>query len=90
MAAKKEAPPRRPSFSARCGPVEAAAWMNERKDGTPFYSCTFKRTYRDGDEYKESSSYGERDCLALARVALEAQAWIAQQMREAATSEDAA
>lgn len=90
MAVKKEAPARRPAHSVRIGPVEAAVWENERKDGTPFYSVAFKRTYKDGEDWKESSSYGERDCLSLARAALEAQAWIGQQMREAAASEDAA
>lgn len=90
MAAKKEAPAKRPAHSVRVGPIEAAIWGNERKDGTPFYSVTFKRSYKDGEEWKESSSYGERDCITLARAALESQAWIAQQMREAAASEEAA
>lgn len=91
MAAKKEAPPRRPAHSVRVsGAIEAAIWQNERKDGTPFYSVTFKRSYKDGDDWKESASYGERDCLSLARAALEAAAWISQEMRTAAASEDAA
>lgn len=91
MAVKKEAPARRPVHSVRVGSIEAAIWGNEKKDGTPFLSVTFKRSYKgDGDEWKESSSYGERDCLSLARAALEAQAWIGQQMREAAVSEGAA
>lgn len=90
MAAKKEAPPRRPAHAVRVGAVEAAIWQNERKDGTPFYSVTFKRSYKDGDDWKESPSYGERDCVSLARAALEATAWISQEMRSAAASEDAA
>jgi hypothetical protein len=91
MAAKKQAPARRPVHSVRIGPIEAAVWQNEKKDGgAPFYSVTFKRNYKDGEDWKESSSYGERDCLSLARAALDAQAFIAQQMREAAASERAA
>lgn len=91
MAAKKEASAKRPAHSVRVGPIEAAIWSNERKDGTPFHSVTFKRSYKDdADEWRQSNAYGERDCITLARAALEAQAWIAQQLRDAATSEDAA
>lgn len=91
MAAKKEALARRPVHSVRIGPVEAAIWRNETKDSRPFFSVTVKRSYKDeSDTWRDSGSYGERDCLALARAVLEAQAWIGQQMREAAASEDAA
>jgi hypothetical protein len=90
MAAKKEASAKRPAHSVRVGPIEAAIWSNERKDGTPFLSVSFKRSYKDGDDWKESSSYGERDCITLARAALEAHAWIAQRVREDAASEEAA
>lgn len=83
MARGEKREPRRPAHTVRVGAVEAAVWQNEGKSGV-FYATTFKRSYRDGEEWKESDSYGERDLLALARCALDAQAFIAQQMRDAA------
>lgn len=74
---------RRPVFNAKYGAVEAAVWQNDGQKGA-WFATTFKRSYRDGEEWKESDSYGERDLLSLARCALDAQAFIAQQMREAA------
>jgi hypothetical protein len=83
MPKSEKTKPRRPSHTVRYGAVEAAVWQNEGKGGA-FYATTFKRSYRDGEEWKDSDSYGERDLLNLARCALDAQAFIAQQMREAA------
>lgn len=78
-----KASPRRPSHTVKIGAIEAAVWENEGKNGT-FYATTLKRTFRDGEEWKESNSYGERDLLNLARAALDCQAFIAEKMREAA------
>jgi len=83
MAKGEKAKPRRPVFNAKYGAVEAAVWQNDGEKGA-WFATTFKRSYRDGEEWKESDSYGERDLLSLARCALDAQAFIAQQMREAA------
>ena len=75
--------PRRPVHTVRLGAIEAAVWENEGANGI-FFATTFKRSYRDGEEWKESDSYGERDLLALARCALDAQSFIAQRARDAA------
>jgi len=82
MAKSEKTKPRRPVFNAKHGAVEAAVWQNEGPNGT-WFAATVKRSYRDGEEWKDSDSYGERDLLNLARCALDAQAFIAQQMREA-------
>ncbi len=84
MSGYSEARGQRPTHAIRVGAVEAAIWRNERKDGSPFYSVTFKRSYLDeGRGWQESVSFAERECLVLARVALEAQSWIRTQAREA-------
>lgn len=91
MATKKEVAPKRPAFSSKVGPVEASVWPNNKKDGSLWFSVSFARSYKDSDDtWQRSQSYGERDCISLARAALEAAGWISQQMREAAASEDAA
>ncbi len=91
MAGHSETRGQRPSHSVRVGAVEAAIWRNERRDGVGFYSVTFKRSFKDDTRgWQESSSFGERECLVLARVALEAQAWIRSQGRSHAESPEPA
>ncbi|MEM7625885.1 MAG: hypothetical protein AAF333_09665 [Planctomycetota bacterium] len=53
------------------GSIAAAVWMNHTEAGDPFYVTTLSRTYRDPDsgEWKDSSSFGQRDLLAVAHVA---------------------
>jgi len=76
-----------PAKSIRLGAIEAAIWENEGKNG-PFYSVTVKRSYREGETWKDSGSFGERDCIALARIALEANAWIGTKLSETLPDDD--
>lgn len=52
------------------GSVSAAVWMNRTESGDPFYVTTLSRTYRDPEtgEWKDSTSFGQRDLLAVAHV----------------------
>jgi len=52
-------------------------WKNDGKNG-PFYSVTLSRSYKQGEEWKESSSYDEDDLLLLTELAKEAHAWMRQ------------
>ena len=60
----------------RIGLVQAAVWKNE---GTsqPFFNVTLQRSYKDGEEYKNSDSLGAGDLLNAAKVLCRAEAWIA-------------
>jgi hypothetical protein len=49
-------------------PVSAAIWKNEGSKGS-FYSVTFERTYKDGDQYKSSSSFTSDHLLTVAKIA---------------------
>jgi hypothetical protein len=49
-------------------PIAAAIWKNEGSKGT-WYSVTIQRTYKQGDEYKRSDSFGVEDLLTVAKVA---------------------
>ena len=73
------------SFRVASG-IEAAIWENEGKEGATYFNVTFKRSYfdKDAEDFKETSSYGERDCVSLAHAALLAQAWIGERMRDRA------
>ena len=62
---------KRPEATIKHGAVRAAIWKNDSKKG-PFLNVTFSRTYKDGDAFKESSSYGAADLKNLIVAAVEA------------------
>ena len=69
---------KRPIQTIRRGYVEAAIWQNKTDNG-PMYNVTFSRTYKDGEELKNSSSFGIGDLFRVARLALLADDYIHQQ-----------
>ena len=50
-------------------------WKNDSDKG-PWYSVTPGRTYKQGDQWKESDSFGVDDLLPLAKLLDEAHSWI--------------
>ena len=68
---------KKPIENIKLGLIEAAIWQNEGSNGT-FYNVTVSRSYKDGDTWKKSDSYG-RDDLPLVCKALDmAHTWILQ------------
>jgi hypothetical protein len=55
--------------------IAVAIWKNDGKNG-PFYSVTLSRRYKQGEQWKESSSYDEDDLLLLTELLAEAHSWI--------------
>ncbi len=53
-------------------PLRAAIWANHTREGDLYYSVTFDRTYKDGDDWKYTDSFRRSDLLALAKLADEA------------------
>lgn len=53
--------PQRPATSIRAGGVKATVWENQTKDGNSYYSITLSRSYKDGEEWKETNSYYRDD-----------------------------
>ncbi len=71
----------RPIQTIRYGSVRAAIWRNIVDNGNasrPLYNVTFSRSYKDENEWKDSSSFGSDDLLVLAKCADEAHTWIAR------------
>ena len=66
---------KKPVHEIRIGLIRAAIWRNENENGT-WYNVTFERLYKDGDEWKSSSSFGRDDLLVLAKVADQVHTWI--------------
>lgn len=63
-----------PAAKFRIGYVAATVWENDK-----FYNVVLSRTYKDGDEYKESSSLSHPDLMNAVKVLQRAENWIAAQ-----------
>ncbi len=71
-------PAKRPANEIRYGFVKVLVWENETSNGTR-YNVTAARLYKDGDEWKETSSFGRDDLLLLCKALNDAHSWIYQQ-----------
>lgn len=66
---------KRPVHEVRMGRVRAAIWENETQNGTR-HNVTLSRLYKDGDEWRDSTSFGRDDLPLVEKVAALAHAWI--------------
>ena len=66
---------KRPVHEVRMGRIKAAVWENETQNGTR-HNVTISRLYKDGDEWKDSTSFGRDDLPLVEKVAALAHAWI--------------
>jgi hypothetical protein len=76
--AKPAANKQPPAHEIRVNGVRATIWKNDTDKG-PRFNTTFERSYKDGEEWKTSSAFGQQDLLLLAHIATEAFRWIAEQ-----------
>jgi hypothetical protein len=65
----------RPVHELRMGRVRAAVWENETQNGTR-HNVTISRLYKDGDDWRDSTSFGRDDLPLVEKVASLAHAWI--------------
>jgi hypothetical protein len=70
--------PNKPAHEIRLNGVQASIWKNDTAQGAR-YNTTFKRYYKDGEEWKSSDAFGRDDLLTLGFVAAEALRWIMAQ-----------
>ncbi len=63
-----------PAAKFRVGFVTATVWENEK-----FYNTVLSKSYKDGDEYKDTDQLGHGDLLNGAKALERAEAWIASQ-----------
>ena len=72
----------KPVHMVRYRSLKGAIWRNVVDHGNssgPLYNVTFSRSYRDGEEWKDSSSFGFDDLLLLAKIANDCHMWIHEQ-----------
>ena len=69
---------KQPVRTFRLGRVRAKVWANETDDST-MYNVTPSRPYKDGETWKDSTSFSRGDLLALTKVLDQAHDWIWEQ-----------
>ena len=79
-----------PVHEEKLGRMKAVVWENATENGSMF-NVTFSRLYKDGDEWRESQSFGRDDCLLVARLAEIVAVWIYRhQAQQSSAAADAA
>ena len=63
----------------RSGSVSASVWRNDPDAGGTYFSVTFSRGYKRGDDWQDTQSFGARDLIDLRRVLASAEQFIADQ-----------
>lgn len=67
----------RPVHEIRLGRIRAAVWENQTANGVR-HNVTLTRLYKDGDKWKDSTSFGREDLPLLAKVVDMAHTWLYQ------------
>lgn len=68
----------KPIHEIRVNGIRATIWANQTEKGVR-YNTTFERSYKDGEDWKNTDSYGREDLLVMAYIAKEAFRWIVSQ-----------
>lgn len=65
----------RPVHEIRLGRIKAAIWENSTDNGSR-HNVTVSRLYKDGEQWKDSASFGRDDLPLVAKVVDQAHSWI--------------
>ena len=68
----------KPVHKIRIGNITASIWANEGQNGT-FYNVTVSRSYKDGDQWKDTNSFNRDDLLVVAKLSDLAHTWVCEQ-----------
>jgi hypothetical protein len=77
----------KPVHEIRMGRVRAAIWQNETEAGVR-HNVTFTRLYKDGEQWKDSTSFGRDDLPLLEKLAAAAHIWLYEGAAEPRPSEE--
>jgi hypothetical protein len=66
----------RPVHEIRLGRIRASVWTNESTGQDVWFNVSISRLYRDGNEWKTTTSFGRDDLPLVAKAAEMAYAWI--------------
>jgi len=79
----------RPVHEIRLGRIKAAIWENEVQNGIR-HNVTFQRIYKEGEQWRQSESFGRDDLPLIMKVADLAHTWIYEQAQDGSSRERAA
>lgn len=68
----------KPAHEIRLGRIKATIWANDTANGTR-HNVSVSRIYKDGDDWKQSDSFGRDDLLLVAKALDMAHTWIFEQ-----------
>ena len=71
----------KPVHEVRLGRIKAAIWRNDTPNGS-LYNVTIVRLYKDGNQWKDATSFGRDDLPLVAKVADLVHTWIFNQAQE--------
>lgn len=77
-----------PIQKLRIGRIGASIFENTTAEGNSFYNVQFDRSYRDGDEWKRTKSFGRDDLLALAKLADQTHSFIVERQQNATDEQE--
>ncbi|QDV61974.1 hypothetical protein [Crateriforma conspicua] len=83
----------KPVHTVRIGLNSIAIFKNVTQSGRAIYNASFERSYKDGDEWKYTRSFGLEDLCIQSELIEHAKSWIFEQQQADAKSdsyEDAA
>ena len=66
----------RPVHEIRLGRVRASIWTNRGRGQGTWFNVSISRLYRDGNEWKTTTSFGRDDLPLVSKAAEMAYAWI--------------
>ena len=75
---------KQPVKEIRLGRIKAAIWENDTQNGAR-HNVTIQRLYKDGDDWKSTSSFGRDDLPLVAKVSDLAHTWIYDAASKAAS-----
>ena len=70
------------SQTSRRHSIEISIWQENAGEKGPWFSVTHRRSYKVGEDWKESDSYGSDDLLHLAKLLDMAHTWILAQQHQ--------
>ncbi len=82
MPKPKEKEKVKPVHEIRLGRIKAAIWENQLQNGGSVFNVTIARLWRDGTQWRDSTSFGRDDLPLVAKVADRVHSWIFEQSQE--------
>jgi len=68
--------PNQPVTTIRAGGVKATVWENQSKEGNTYFSVSVTRSYKDGEEWKDTGTYYRDDLPKIELVVRKAYEFI--------------